>query len=135
MTSTTKGNGHNGGYEERDVVFRPVVGAGLALLVIVVFSFFAMQWLFEHLAAREATRSEPNPLASRYARELPPLPRLQAEPIEDLISLREAEDAVLLRYGWLDRDRGVVRLPIERALQILAEQGLPARSNAAEGEG
>jgi hypothetical protein len=133
MTATKQGNGHKSGYEERDVVFRPVVGAGLALLVIVVFSFFAMQWLFEYLATREAARSEQNPLASRFARELPPLPRLQAEPIEDLISLREAEDAVLSSYGWLDRQGGIVRVPIDRALEILAARGLPARPEAEDG--
>jgi DNA-binding GntR family transcriptional regulator len=38
-----------------------------------------------------------------------------------------AETAILHSYGWVDRDAGIVRIPIERAIEILAERGLPTR--------
>ena len=117
MTSSTEqGNGGRSGYERSDVVVRPIVLAGVVLLLVVLVAFVSMQKLFEGLAAREAARSEPNPLAGTYARELPPLPRLQASPIEDLRSLRAAEDAVLSGYGWVDRDAALSNL--ERALTL-----------------
>jgi hypothetical protein len=58
-------------------------------------------------------------------RELPPEPRLQAEPVEDLRRLRDEEDAVLESYAWIDRSQGIVQIPIERAIELLAvrEQG------------
>jgi hypothetical protein len=44
------------------------------------------------------------------------------------VMLRELlakEREQLESYGWVDRDAGVVRIPIERAIQIVAENGLP----------
>jgi hypothetical protein len=124
----------HGAHEERDVVFRPIVLAAVGLLAVIVFVFVSMQWLFDYYAAREARRSEPNPLAESYARELPPEPRLQTAPVQDLRQLRAAEDAVLNSYGWIDRKNGVVRIPIERAMELLARRGLPATEGAAEVE-
>jgi hypothetical protein len=54
-----------------------------------------------------------------------PGPRLQIEPALDLARLRAAEQAQLAGYGWLDRERGVVRIPIERAMGLIAARGLP----------
>ncbi|MCL6508251.1 MAG: hypothetical protein K6T59_14635, partial [Bryobacteraceae bacterium] len=63
-----------------------------------------------------------------YAEGLPPAPRLQVDPATDLENLRKAEAAVLNSYGWVDRKAGIVRIPIDRAMEVLAERGLPARS-------
>lgn len=96
-------------------------GAGLAIVLVVV--SFAMLWLFNYLAAEEAARSpRRNPLATTYGRELPPQPRLQSAPLRDLEHLRAREDAILHGYGWMDRERGLVRIPIERAMELLAER-------------
>ena len=64
---------------------------------------------------------------------LPPEPRLQGapghevEPIQELKDLRAAEDALLNSYGWVDRNAGITRIPIERAMDKLLQQGLPVR--------
>jgi hypothetical protein len=55
----------------------------------------------------------------------PPAPRLQNDEFRDLAALRRAEDSRLATYGWIDRDRGVVRIPIEEAMRIVAERGIP----------
>ncbi len=60
--------------------------------------------------------------------QVPPEPRIQADPKLDLWRLRAHEDAVLKSYGWSDRDAGVVRIPIDRAMDLLAQRGLPVRS-------
>jgi hypothetical protein len=49
--------------------------------------------------------------------------------VQELQELRAAEDAVLRSYSWVDRAGGIVRMPIDRAIDLLAERGLPARAN------
>ena len=63
---------------------------------------------------------------------MPPEPRLQTTPREDLRILREQEDAVLNSYGWVDRSTGVVRIPIEEAMKLTVQRGLPARTSPEE---
>src|ERR1051326_5575586 len=55
---------------------------------------------------------------------VPPEPRLQVAPKADLDQRRAAEREHLERYGWVDRDRGIARIPIERAMKLLSERGL-----------
>ena len=54
-----------------------------------------------------------------------PQPRLEVKPGASLAELRAAEDAELKSYGWIDRKAGTVRIPIDRAMQLLLERGLP----------
>ena len=52
-----------------------------------------------------------------------------------IIQLQEIlanERAILSSYGWIDRDLGVVRIPIDRAMDVLAERGLPSSGDGAE---
>jgi hypothetical protein len=118
-----------GGHEKRDVTFRPIVLGGIGFLIVAVIIFVAMRWLIAFYAAREAALSPArNPLAASYAREVPPEPRLQTAPILDLQALHTAEDAVLNNYGWINQPNGNVRIPIARAMELLAQRGLPARA-------
>ena len=39
----------------------------------------------------------------------------------------QAEEAALNSYGWVDKDAGIVKIPVDRAMEILAKKGLPAR--------
>ena len=61
------------------------------------------------------------------ASKLPPEPRLEVTPITDLEAMRAAEDQVLNSYAWIDKAHGVVRIPIDLAIDLLAQRGLPAR--------
>jgi hypothetical protein len=54
-----------------------------------------------------------------------PRPRLEVKGPADLAKLRAAEQADLDSYGWVDRNSGTVRIPIDRAMQLLLERGLP----------
>lgn len=121
------------GHEERDVSFRPVIASGIALFALAALAFVGMRVLFSHFADRERQPSPPaNPLATRYGRGEPPAPRLQTDPVEDLRRLRADEDSLLHGYAWIDRPSRVVRIPVERALALLAERGLPVRPEAGE---
>jgi hypothetical protein len=55
------------------------------------------------------------------------MPRLQSAPIGDLKDMKAAEDKILNGYGWIDQQHGLVRIPIDRAIDLLAQRGLPAR--------
>jgi len=110
-------------HETGDVNLRPVVISGIGLLLILMISAVAMFGLFDVLAVQEAHSSPPaNALAAIEGRRLPPAPRLQAHPIKDLQELRAVEQERLTSYGWIDQQAGVVRIPIERAMQLLAER-------------
>src|SRR5262249_49363321 len=52
----------------------------------------------------------------------PPPPRLQVHPLDELRQLHMREDAQLGTYGWVDRPHGIVRLPVDRAMALLAER-------------
>lgn len=53
------------------------------------------------------------------------VPRLQVDPSADLARFRSKEDQMLSSYGWHDRAAGEARIPIDRAMTILLERGLP----------
>ena len=77
---------------------------------------------------REArARRAEYPLAAAQENRLPPEPRLQTNPREDLRELaRAAKTQILDVYGWVDRNAGVVRIPIDEAMKLTLERGLPA---------
>lgn len=55
-----------------------------------------------------------------------PTPRLQVDDgNEDLAELHERENLLLDHYSWVDKSKGQVRIPIERAMELIAQQGLP----------
>lgn len=121
-------------HESYAVEIRPFVLFAVGLAVLVVVSVSLMAWLFGYFGGRQVRQEAPL-LLFREERQPPPAPRLQVDPPADLRKLRAAEDAVLQSYGWVDRDAGIVRVPVERAIELLAERGLPARSGAADSEG
>ena len=123
----TMADEHGTGHETRDVRFRPVVLAGLGLIASTIGAVLLMQVMLAYLAAREAKTGGPvSPLAGAYGRQAPPEPRLQTDPVGDLAALRAREDVLLQHYTWVDEDAGVMRIPIERAMELLADGG-PAR--------
>jgi hypothetical protein len=107
-----------GGHETRDarVGLIALVGAGLVGLaaVIHVVLYFQMEGLWH---ARQAEEVPAVPTAAALPAE-PPEPRLQTAPALDLQALRAEEDARLGSYGWVDRDAGLVHVPIARAMAM-----------------
>jgi hypothetical protein len=115
------------GHELRDVQVGPIVWFCIGLVLIVTFSFWGTRIMFNYFANREAKSSAPAvPLVSERP-ELPPEPRLQVSPVETRKQIRAADDSVLNSYGWVNQPSGIVRIPIDRAMKLLAERGLPVR--------
>jgi hypothetical protein len=127
------------GYEVSDAHIGPLVRFGVFLAVVTVVFAALMVGLYRFLDAREAAEKAPRyPMTVGVERPLPPPPRLQSYPFSDLKALRQEEGRLLERYGWIDRNRGLVRIPVDRAIEILAERGLPYReapSSPAPGTG
>jgi hypothetical protein len=121
-------------HERRDINFAAVMqfGAGLAAVSVAV---YAIVWLlFGYFAGREAAEVRPQyPLAATEASRLPPEPRLQTAPRQDLRDLRQREQEMLNGYHWVDRAAGIVRIPIKDAMQLTLERGLPARPGGTVG--
>ena len=122
---------HGGGYEKRDTTARPIVLFGVGLLALVIVSLLLMGGLFSYYNVRETRLDQSaSPLG---AATLPPEPRLQVTPGQDLVGVRAIEDRKLEGYEWIDRDAGIVAIPVERAIDLVAERGLP-RWNGSDGQ-
>ena len=93
------------------------------------FVHFVVWLLFIYFSTREAQRVAPQyPLATGQIERLPPEPRLQTNPREELRDLHAQEDAILNSYGVVDKDAGVMRIPIDEAMKLIVRRGLPARA-------
>jgi hypothetical protein len=116
-------------HEASDVNIRPILAVGGGLLVLGAVVYFVVWLMFGYLNRRDsaASASPVYPLAVGQEDRLPPEPRLQANPRQDLRDLRESEGALLKRYGWVDKNGGVVRIPIDEAMKLVLQRGLPAR--------
>jgi hypothetical protein len=115
-------------HEASDVNIRAIFGFGLGLLVAGLIIHLLVWVLFQYFTAREGRMVAPRfPLAVTQETRVPPEPRLQTNPRQDLGELRAREDQVLSSYGWVDKNAGVVRIPIDQAMKLTLERGLPAR--------
>jgi hypothetical protein len=116
------------GYETRDANVRGVFGF-LVVLGLVLVSTALLCWgMFRYLSAGQANRAVASPFAE--TRQLPPGPQLQVNPREDLLRFRAQQEQALESYSWENRSDGTVRVPIERAMELLLQKGLPVAPNA-----
>jgi len=116
-------------HERRDINVFQVTAFGIGLLLSCIVVVFAMWAMFDFFYAREDAKNASNPsaLMLNERQKLPPEPRLQAEPKVELKDLRADEEAILTSYGWVDPNKGVVRIPIDQAIDIVAQKGLPSK--------
>lgn len=119
------------GFERKDIHFGALAGF-IGLLLFILAGAILLTRGFDRLLKRFAVvRTEPeSPMADMHR--LPPEPRLQVDPATDLIRLRDVENVTLTNYAWIDPSKGQVRIPIARAMAILAERGLPSRKGGAK---
>jgi hypothetical protein len=115
-------------YEKSDVRVAPVA-ALLALLVVGgVLTHFGMTWFFDVLQADRERAQLPVPALAaekrlQFPRDLDRVkePRLQKSQSEDLEKFRRKEETRLETYDWVDKDKGVVRIPVAEAMKLLAD--------------
>jgi hypothetical protein len=120
-------------HETTDVNIGGVLLFAASLFVVGVIVHLLVWVLFGYLSGRETRLgAREHPLTVTRETPLPPEPRLQINPRGDLRELRAHEDEVLTSYGWVDKNAGIVRIPIEEAMKIVVQKGLPARQEPNE---
>jgi hypothetical protein len=127
-----------GGYERQDLSPKGVFYfmAGLAVLGVVIHLIISS--MYGYLDRYDKAHQPPvNPLVttSPNTRQLTradtlafPQPRLEENEIRQLNQVLQAQNETLATYGWVDEKAGVVRIPIDRAMEIVAQNGLPVLS-------
>ena len=119
-------NPEEAGYEPSDLNARYVGLFGIGLALVLIVAVVVVSLLLQYKTAQHARHDTPIPQLARE-RETPPGTRLQVDAQNEMRQMRAAEDTMLNSYGWVDKDAGVVRIPVDRAMEILANKGLPAR--------
>lgn len=110
------------GYETKDVRYGPVIGFTVALVAVILAVLLIVGFIEERFVEREKQTSPgPHPMRAFQApiRE----PRLQANPRLETDDMRRRDATRTEHYGWVDRTGELVQIPVERAMQILAERG------------
>ncbi len=119
------------GYEKRDVFLNAPVWLALVIIALIVGAALVCAWLFgwfEVAADRDEVLRIPD--GQRAPLEVPDPVQTQREAIE------HAAKETLASYGWTDPAQDRVRVPIERALDLASERGLPIfEAVPTEGEG
>ncbi len=117
----------NSGYETTDVNPGTLLAWVGLLAAVIVLSVVAALVFFD-VFAEQAARRDPkvSPLAPAVS-QTPPEPRLIVKEHEGLVVARKEEEKLLDTYGWIDKDRGIVRVPIARAMELVAKEGLQSR--------
>ena len=111
---------------DSDVRVGVIVWLGVALMALVAVAMVLMWILTADLNERQVAQDPPPPLLEEARLpHLPPEPRLQAEPFTDMDALRRAEKERLNSYGWVEGSAESAHIPIDVAMDLLVEQGLP----------
>lgn len=114
-------------HEDTDVSIGPIVKflAYLGVFGLIVHGIIWVMMGYLQSSTAAAQRIE-YPLAAGEVRQ-PPDPRLQVLPREDLAAYQAREHDRQQHYRWVDKAAGTVRIPIEKAMQQVLQQGLPTR--------
>lgn len=114
-------------YEHSDINSRHVVWTGIGILLGAwVFSallYFFFQFLMHY---RDTAGAPPVPRAQGRTL-VPPEPRIQQSPRADFQTELASEEAQLHGYRWTDKQHGLVGIPIEQAIQMTVQRGIPAQ--------
>jgi len=148
QTEHERSAGH-GSYERRDVGINGVLYFLVGLAVAGVIVHFVVTGLFGYLQKRSDAQQTPiSPLvtsAVKDTRHLPPeykgnyeeylrknfpSPQLEIDERTELNKDRLREEQTLSTYDWIDQKAGTVRIPIDRAMDLIAQRGLPSRVGA-----
>lgn len=129
-------------HEHADVNVWAIGKVAIALVLVTLASIFLMFGVFRYFEVREnALQPPPPPPTGLDARKLPPEPNLLYNENEsgNLKEIRENEDKLLNTYGWNDQAHKVIRIPIDRAMDLLVQRGPasrpPAGAKAPEAQG
>ena len=138
-------NGH-GKYERQDLRVTGILYFLLGIVVVTAICLFALNGIYGFLDRREkALQPAVNPLlthvppdtrsvAPGYPQSTFPNPKLEEDERGQLNDIRMNEEKVLYSYGWIDEKSGILHIPIERAMDLIVQRGLPVRPRGGASE-
>jgi hypothetical protein len=118
---------HGVAAEPDRVSTKVVVGFGVALLVLGAIAMVLVALIFKAFERGATRRDEASVSAAGLQvppEVVPPAPRLQVYAVRHWKDFEAAENVRLESYGWMDRSAGVVHIPIERAMELIAQRGV-----------
>ncbi len=119
------------GHEETDADIAPLVKFAIFLTVVTLVTAALTAGFYKYLDSREQAEKAPRyPLAQGVERPLPPAPRLQTYPFDDVKGLRREEAQLLEHYPGSTRTPAPCEFRSSRAIELLADKGLPHRAAA-----
>lgn len=119
------------GHEPDTADVRGVSITAISLALGVTIVLFLVYGIFRYLVHHPFLITPASPLANTGQQQFPPRPRLQVYPTIELEQLHSREDKVLSTYGWVDKSAGIVRIPIDKAMELQLQRGFPARKETA----
>ena len=116
------------GYEQRDANIGALVQFAFWMAVVLAVTLIAMRWSFDYFKKVTPLGPPASPIAGIATREIPPSPLLQAHPHQELVDYCTTQEQKVNTFGWVDRQSGVVRIPVDRAMDLILTRGLAARA-------
>jgi hypothetical protein len=116
-------------HETREAVPRYILYFALGVAISVAAGFLVSWWTLEYLRSHQKFPAPQSALSRGRVLPPPGMPQLQAHPATDLQVYLKDQTKILDSYGWVNRKSGVVRIPIQRAMNILLQEGLPVRNS------
>ena len=123
------------GFEREDLGAKPVIGFIVSLVISGVLIYYVIWGIFHFLDAYDQKHQQvrtPLIQVESNTREVQvktiqrfPEPRLEDNERTELNGFRYSEEEQLNSYGWVDKNAGVAHIPIEQAMQLIAQKGLP----------
>ena len=113
-------------YERRDASVRVITWFAAGLVVAAVLMHLSIAGLFHVFKTKYPSPDAPSRIALN-PRNVAPSPQLQTNPQMDLAEVTAAQNKQLHSYGWIDHNGGIIHIPIERAMELIAQRGLPTR--------
>jgi len=120
------------GHEVEDAHVLPVVVTLAGLAVGAMLVALLVYGIFRYLADHPLSEMPPNPMAETATQQFPPAPRLEEHPAIEMQELNAQEDKILSTYGWTDKPLGIVRIPIDQAMELQLKRGFPLKKEAAK---
>ena len=136
MSEQAKHGHQQEGFERQDMTAQGVFAFLISLAVGGVLVYFVIWGLYHFMQARQRSHQPPQGALVKQVEtdtrivsldEIVkfPQPRLEGNERVEIKDFRLKEEQTLNSYGWIDENAGVVRIPIERAMQLVAQRGLP----------
>jgi hypothetical protein len=123
---------HNVRFEPTDIEPHSVLLTGLSIFGAILIITFATYFLGHLLTQARRRAGAQTQAAAAVPRRLPPEPRLETSESAELQAYRQAQMQQLNNYSWVDRDKGAVAIPIQRAMELIVQRGIQAQRAPAE---